>query len=212
MFSLLRCLRSTAMLSLLAAVSIHANASESPLRAWYQLPAAKWEEAIPLGNGRLGAMVFGGIASEHLQLNESTLYSGFPGYRDVRLSITNDFATVTNLIAQRRFAEADRLVTEKWLGGAQACYQPLGDLFLDFDHGATASNYVRELDLGSAVCRVRYEIDGATFTRELFASHPDEVIAVRLIASRPGSLNFRARFTSLHPTASLQTDAAKGEL
>ena len=97
MFSLLRCLQFTAMPILLAAFLINADASESPVRAWYQQPATKWEEAIPVGNGRLGAMVFGGIASEHLQLNESTLYSGFPGYRDVRLSVTNDFATVTNL-------------------------------------------------------------------------------------------------------------------
>lgn len=212
MFSILRWLRSTAIPCLLAVASTHASAAEAQLRAWYQQPATKWEEAIPLGNGRLGAMMFGGIASEHFQLNESTLYSGYPGYRDVRLSVTNDFATVTNLIAQRKFAEADRLVTEKWLGGAQACYQPLGDLFLDFDHGAKASNYVRELDLGSAVCRVRYEVNGVTFTRELFASHPDEVIALRLTASRPGALDFRAHFTSLHPTAASRADARRSEL
>ena len=212
MFSLLQWLRYSAVTLLLAVVSIHASAAEDRLRTWYQQPATKWEEAIPLGNGRLGAMVFGGVDSEHLQLNESTLYSGFPGYRDVRLSVTNDFATVTNLIAQRKFAEADRLVTEKWLGGAQACYQPLGDFFLDFDHGAKASNYVRELDLRSAICRVRYEVGGVTYSRELFVSHPDEVIALRLTSDRPAGLKLRARLASPHPTASSRADSSTGEL
>ena len=192
--------------SMVAAASFSAG---SDLRLWYTKPAAKWEEATVLGNGRMGAMVFGGVTNEHLSLNENTLYSGYPGYRDVRLKIADDFATITNLIAQRRFSEVDKLVTEKWLGAAQACYQLLGDLFLDFAHSAKATNYTRELDLATAVCRVRYQADGVSFTREIIASHADEVIAIHLTADKPGSLNFRVRLTSPHPTAVSRADAQK---
>ncbi|MBI5385189.1 MAG: glycoside hydrolase family 95 protein [Verrucomicrobia bacterium] len=179
---------------------------------WYRHPAAKWEEANPIGNGRLGAMIFGGVTNEHLSLNENTLYSGYPGYRDVRLKIADDFATITNLIAGRQFAEAERIVNEKWLGAAQACYQPLGDLYLDFAPSANATNYVRELDLATAVCRVRYQADGVNYTREIFASHPDEVIAIRLTADKPGSLNFRVRLDSPHPTATTKANAGEQKL
>ena len=173
--------------------------AEPDLRLWYTSPAAKWEEALPIGNGRLGAMVFGGASQERLQLNEDTLTSGYPGYRDLPLDARKDFATITNQIVRRQFAEADALVTEKWLGGSWACYQPLGDMFLDFGHKEPVTNYTRELDLNSAVCRVRYQSGGVTFTREVFASQPDQVIVVRLTADRPGGLNFRARLTSPHP-------------
>ncbi len=174
-------------------------AAESTL--WYGKPAGKWEEANPIANGRLGAMIFGGVTNEHLQLNENTLYSGWPGYRDVPLKIERDFAAITNLIAQRQFTEADRMVTEKWLGGAQACYQPLGDLFLDVRHSEKATNYKRELDLAAATWRLTYEVDGVKFAREVFASHPDQCIAIRLTASKPASLNFRVRLASPHSNA-----------
>ena len=174
-------------------------AAEQDLKLWYTKPAVKWEEALPLGNGRLGAMAFGGTTTEHLQLNEDTLTSGYPGYRDLPLNIGNDFATIADLVAQRRFAEADKLVTEKWLGGSWACYQPLGDLFFDVEHKGPAEHYTRELDLNNAVFRVGYEADGVTFNREIFASHPDEIIVVRFTASQPGRLNFRIRLNSPHP-------------
>jgi alpha-L-fucosidase 2 len=176
-----------------------AGAAVQELRLWYTSPAGKWEEALPLGNGRMGAMVFGGVTNEHLQLNEDTLTSDYPGYRDLPLDLRKDFATVTNLIAHRQFAEADKLVTEKWLGRSWACYQPLGDLFFDFEHAGPLTNYTRELDLNNALCRVRYEAGGVKFTRELFASHPDEVIVARFTADKAGGLSFRVKLTSPHP-------------
>ena len=151
-------------------------------------------------------MIFGGVNQEHLQLNENTLYSGYPGYRDVSLKITNDFAAMTNLIAHRQFSEAERLAAEKWLGAAQACYQPLGDLFLDFDHATQATNYVRELDLATAVCHIHYQVDGVSYTREIFASHPDQAVLIRLTADKPGCLSFRVRLTSPHSTAKIHTE------
>ncbi|MEI7730310.1 MAG: glycoside hydrolase N-terminal domain-containing protein [Verrucomicrobiota bacterium] len=185
-----------------------ALAAEPDLKLWYTTPAKKWDEALPLGNGRLGAMVFGGVTNEHFQLNEDTLVSDYPGYRNLPLDVHKDFSTITNLIARREFAEADKLVTEKWLGRSWACYQPLGDLFFDFVHQGPPQNYTRELDLNNALCRVRYEADGVKFTREIFASHPDEVIVVRFTADKPGRLNFRVRLTSPHPVE-IRADAAQ---
>ncbi len=198
------------ILALLVFQSLETARAGEPLVLWYDKPAVKWDEALPLGNGRLGAMVFGGITNEHLQLNECTLVSGYPGYRTLPLDVRKDFATITNLIATRQFAEADRLVTEKWLGGAWACYQPLGDLAFDLQHAAQVTDYRRELDISRAVCRVSYVCDGVKLTREMFASHPDEVIALRFAADKPGQLNFGIRLTSPHTTA--VTRATGGQL
>ena len=181
----------------------------APLVLWYDKPAAKWDEALPLGNGQLGAMVFGGITNEHLQLNESTLVSGYPGYRTLPLDVRKDFAAITTCIAQRQFAEADRLVTERWLGGAWACYQPLGDLECAFAHAAQVTDYRRELDIGRAVCRVSYACDGVKYTREMFASHPAGVIVLRFTADQPGKLSFKLRLTSPHTTAVTQASGVQ---
>jgi alpha-L-fucosidase 2 len=124
------------------------------------------------------------------------------------LDIRPHYAQVTNMIAQRRFAEADQFITEKWLGRAWACYQPLGDLYLDFDPTPAVENYRRELDLALATCRVRYHRDGVQYTREVFVSHPDGVLVMRLRADKRGALNFRVRLTSPHPTT---VSVANGE-
>lgn len=178
----------------------------------YSKPAEKWEESMPIGNGRLGAMVFGGAPNEHLQLNECTLVSGFPGYRDLPLDVRKDFAIVTSLIADRKFAEVDEYVTKHWLGGAWACYQPLGDLYLDFEHSAPIEDYRRELDLAHATIRVSYQSGGVSFIREIFASHPDNVIVIRLTADQPGALKFHAKLSSVHPTNSKDELELHGQL
>ena len=187
-------------------------ATGEPLRLWYDRPAGRWEEALPLGNGRLGAMVFGGVTHEHWQLNEDTLTSDGPGYRTLPLDVRRDFGEITNLIARRAFAEADRRVTEKWLGRAWACYQPLGDLEVDFIHGDPAREYRRELDLSESIVLVRYTSGGVTFTREVFASHPDQVLALRLSADQPGRVSFRLRLASPHSNAVAMADAAAAEV
>jgi alpha-L-fucosidase 2 len=189
------------LLSLLAVglVALGAAGAEQDLKIWFAKPAPKWDEAFPLGNGRLGAMVFGGATAEHIQLNEATLVSGYPGYRDLPLDVRKEYPEVTALIAQRKFAEATDCVNTNWLGSAWACYQPLGDLFFDFTNEGTIENYRRELDLNTAICRVSYEAEGVKFTREIFASHPDEAIVFHFTADKPHSLNFRIRLTSPHP-------------
>src|SRR4051812_38654764 len=142
----------------------------------YDRPAARWVEALPLGNGRLGAMVFGGVEAEHLQLNEDTLYSGEPPADLRSIDITKSLDQVVALIRAGKNAEADTYVAKNWLGRNQQCYQPLGDLHLEMAGTGASTAYRRWLDLGTATAGVTYQRGGVTFTREIFASQPDQVI------------------------------------
>lgn len=170
-------------------------------RLWYDKPAGQWVEALPLGNGRIGAMVHGRTDEEVISLNDDTLYSGEPKSRDLPLDVTKDFDHVTGLLRDRKYAEADAYVTRHWLGRGQNSYQPLGQLRLSFDDKTPVTDYRRELDLARAVATTTYTQNGVTHTREHFASHPDGVFVVRLRASRPGALDFAIRLDSPHPTA-----------
>ena len=160
-------------------------------------------EALPIGNGRMGAMVFGGPEREQLQLNEDTLYSGEPPADLRSIDIKKSLPHVIQLIRDNKHAEADAYVMKHWLGRNQQCYQPLGDLFLEFpaQGKGRSTGYRRWLDIGTATAGVSFQRGGVTFTREIFASHPDQVIVVRLRADKPGALAFTARFASVHPTA-----------
>lgn len=172
-----------------------------PLRLWYTTPAANWNEALPVGNGRLGAMVFGGVEEEHLQLNENTLYSGEPStaYKEVDIRPTYD--EITALLRNGREAEAQELVRKNWLGRLHQNYQPLGDLYIrSFAHG-DVSDYERELSLDESATRVSYSCNGVRYKREVIASYPDQVIAIRFSADRGGAISLSARMTSVHPTA-----------
>ena len=171
------------------------------LRLWYNKPATDWNEALPVGCGRLGAMIFGGIEEERLQLNEDTLCSEEPGTSDLPLDVTEQYSAVENLLRAGDYAEAADLITKHWTGRSWPCYQPMADLLLSFEGPDTASAYTRELDLSDATCRIRYSADGVRYTREFFASYPDQLIVARLGAARPGALNFKIRLTSPHPTA-----------
>src|SRR5205085_2169929 len=160
------------LLSLLLALPAVA-APENTLR--YHAPAEKWVEALPVGNGRLGAMVFGGVASERLALNEDTLWSGGP--RDWNNPGAKEILPqVRAAIFAGRYAEAEELC-KKMQGPYNESYLPLGDLKLDFPGGneATATGYERTLDLDRAVAVTRYTRGGVTFTREAFSSFPDQV-------------------------------------
>ena len=166
----------------------------SPLKLWYRQPAAQWVEALPVGNGRLGAMVFGGVARERLQLNEDTLWSGptstwnTPGAQAA-------LPGVREAIFAGDYVEADRRA--KALQGAfTQSYQPLGDLHLHFAHGDAASAYYRDLDLDSAVATTQYAVDGATYTRKVFISAPAQALIVQLTCDQPGKLTFTAQIDS----------------
>ena len=201
-----RRLSTATFLVVLAAIStISSAAPGDPLTLWYDQPSEKWTDALPLGNGRLAAMVYGGPLREHLQLNEDTLTSGEPPADLRSLDLTQDFDHVTALIKAGKNAEADTYVTKNWLGRNQQCYQPLGDLWLDFTGHGAVTDYRRWLDLTTATAGVSFRRDGATFTREYLASAPDQVIALRLRTDQPGTLAFKTSFSSVHPTAKSAT-------
>ena len=157
-----------------------------------QAGTAEWVRALPVGNGRLGAMVFGGVVNERLQLNEDTLWAGRP-YDPVNPDAKAALPEVRRLLAERKYREAATLVDAKVMSKplAQMPYQTVGDLALTFPEVASVENYRRELDLTTATARVSYTSGGVTFSREVFASAPDQVIVVRLTASRPGHIRSR---------------------
>lgn len=158
------------------------------------MPAGAWTEALPVGNGRLGAMVFGGIETDRLQLNEDTLWSGYP--KDCNNPEAKDvLPKVRQLVFEGKYTEADRL-TKGMMGPYTQSYLPLGNLYLKFYHGGVAHDYERSLDLDTGVASIRYQIGDATFTREVFASYPDQVLVVRLHVTKPGLLNFTAKLDS----------------
>ena len=105
------------------------------LQLWYGQPAGEWTEALPIGNGRIGAMIFGGTESEKLQLNEDTLYAGEPGMRSLPLSIHEHFDEVLSFIKRGKYADAGDIIKREWLGRAQTCYQALGDVDVSFFWG-----------------------------------------------------------------------------
>lgn len=180
-----------------AAVAACAFASSAPggeTVLWYRQPAAKWSEALPVGNGRLGAMVHGGVERERLALNESSVWSGQPGDYD-RVGAHRHLDEVRRLLFAGKSREADAIVAKEFLGERPlGSYQPLGDLWLDFGPAATApADYRRELDLADAIARTSYRVGDVTFRREVFVSAPHQAIVVRLTSDRPGQISFRAR-------------------
>jgi len=176
-----------------------ASASE-PLVLWYPAPAKEWTEALPLGNGRLGAMVFGGVADERLQLNEDTLWGGRP-HDPTNPDALGALPEARRLIFAGQYKEAEELIDERMMGKPlrQSCYQTLGDLRLHFPGTEGASDYRRELDLDQAIATMVYTVDGVRYTREVFSSPVDQVLVVRLGADPPGKLSFSVTLDSPQP-------------
>jgi len=175
---------------LLLAGAADATAQQAPSNIlFYTHPAREWNQALPLGNGRLGAMVFGNVTSERIQLNESSLWMGGP--RD-----TNNPEALKHLAEVRRLLFAGMpveayAVAEKYSMGQPfrlESYQSLGDLRLTFEHEGTPDDYRFELDIDSAIARLSYRLGGVRYTREVFASHPAQAIVMRVSADAPGSI------------------------
>lgn len=160
---------------------------------WYDKPAARWLEALPVGNGRLGAMVFGETNRERLQLNEDSLWDGHtqdPTNPDARAHLPE----VRRLLFAGQNRAAEEVAAKHLLGNPTGIksYQTLGDLFLDFRHESeNVTDYRRELDLDTAIVRTTYRTGEMTFTREVFASYPDQMIVARVAADKPGAVNVR---------------------
>jgi len=148
---------------------------DSPVTLWYRQPAAQWVEALPIGNGRLGAMVFGGIEHERLQLNEDTLWAGGP-YDPSHSAARDALPRVRALIAAGRFAEAETLITDQMLArpSREMPYQTVGDLTITMAASTNATDYRRSLDLDTAIARTTFRIGNVRYTREVFASPVDQ--------------------------------------
>nr|MBA3708329.1 glycoside hydrolase family 95 protein [Planctomycetota bacterium] len=158
---------------------------------WYRLPVTEWDQAMPIGNGRLGGMIFGGTARERIQLNENSLWAGGPRTWDNPRAFSH-LAEVRALLTAGRPVEAMALADRHLMAEPLRLspYQPLGDALLGFAGHERADAYRRELDLDQALVTVSYRVDGVAFRREYFASAVDEVLVVRLTADRPGALSF----------------------
>ena len=166
-----------------------------PLTLWYRKPATKWEtEALPVGNGRLAAMVFGGIEHERIQFNEETVWDGVPRDTNNPEALAT-LPKVQRLLFEGKNAEATRLAANHMMGNPSRVksYQTLGDLFLDFPAPETVASYRRDLDLTTGISRVQYRVQGVTYTREVFVSAPDQAIVIHLKADQPGQISFSAK-------------------
>ena len=204
--------------------------AEANLELWYDQPASRWVEALPVGNGRLGAMVFGGVGNEHLQFNESTLWTGQPHdyqhegavkYLPRLRQLLNEgrqleleagrleqageqkAASEKRFAARARQREAEEIAMKEFMSLplGQKAYQPFGDVRLVFPEQAGATGYRRALDLDTAVAKVGYRVGDATFTRECFASFPDKVLVWRVTSDKPGRVSFAATMDSPHKSA-----------
>lgn len=157
---------------------------------WYKDSVDKWEDALPIGNGRLGGMYFGNVQSDRLQFNEDTYWSGGP-YSTVKKGGYKVLPQLQQLLFDKKFVEGHLLFGRYMLGDPveQQKYQSMGNLVMDFDPKGTISDYRRELDLTSGIARITYQQNGTRFTREVFASHPDQAIVLRITADKPGAIN-----------------------
>jgi len=166
---------------------------------WYQRPADQWVEALPIGNGRLGGMVFGGTGSERIQLNEDTFWSGSP-HDYTNPEAREHLDEVRKLIFAGKYAEAQKIVDRHMMGVPRflQAYQTLGDLRLTFPGHDRPTGYRRELDLQRAVVKISYRVGDAKFTREVFSSAVDQAILVRLTCDRPGRIDLEATLDSPH--------------
>ena len=192
-----------------------ASAPDGPLTLWYRQPAAdhpfaqpvgapaiaaataEWVKALPIGNGRLGAMIFGGVANERLQLNEDTLWAGGP-YNPDNPDAAAAIPEVRRLLFAANYADAAKLITDKVLAKPlrQMPYETIGNLQLTFPGASTVENYRRDLDLDTAIAHVEYSTNGIHYAREILSSPVDQVIAVHLTASQPGKISFKAEMNT----------------
>ena len=180
---------------------LRAQLATKPLSLWYDGPATQWVEALPIGNGRMGAMVYGGTARERIQFNEATIWTGGP-HDYARPGAHRYLPTLRELLYAGRQAEAEALAQVQFMSAPirQRAYQAFGDLRIDLPgvDSASVDGYRRELDLDSAIATTRYRSRGITHVRQAIASHPGNVIVLRLTTDRPGGLSFVVTPRSAH--------------
>lgn len=185
--------------------------SNNALKLWYDHPSGKtWENALPIGNGRLGAMVYGNADTEIIQLNEHTVWSGGPNQNDNPLA-WDSLDAIRKLIFDGKQKDAERLANKVIISKKSQgqMFEPVGELRLAFDGHENYQDYYRELDIEKAVTKTIYQVGDVTYSRETLASFPDRVVVMHLTASKPGSISFTAFFTTPQPKAVINTTTTK---
>ncbi|WP_163410279.1 glycoside hydrolase family 95 protein [Flavobacterium ajazii] len=180
-------------------IAIFCNASaQKKLTLWYNKPSAAWTDALPLGNGRLGAMVYGGPQLDTIQINEDTFWSGSP-YQNVNPNAKKCLKAIQNYISEGNYIEAqksalDNIIADRKITSHGQVYQSIGNLILKVPGHEKCTDYYRELDLKTAVATTKYKVDGVSFTREVFTSFTDQLVIIRLTSDKKGAINFNASF------------------
>jgi len=197
-------------ISLILTLSVTAEASmeSDQMRLWYDDPATQWTQALPVGNGSLGAMVFGDIRKEHIQFNEDTLWTGIP--RDYSHAGAYEYLPeIRELLFQGKQREAQDLAGRTFMSVPlrQERYQPFGDIWIEYEGAAKCSEYQRELNLDTALASVSYKQNGVTYTRSVFSSYPDKVLVIHLTSDKPKSLNLAVSSTSPHQDSQVVAQA-----
>ena len=178
---------------LLQAIKTVSSQNESYLKLWYTQPAKQWVEAMPVGNGRLGAMIYGDPSKELIQLNENTVWAGSP-YRNDNPDAREALPEVRKLIFEGKYKEAHDIVNQKFISKISngMPYEIMGNLRLTFSGHDNYSDYYRELDLTNAVATSRYNLNGVKYETKVFSSFPDQILIIRISADKPGSVSFSA--------------------
>ena len=177
------------------------------LKLWYTQPATEWTEALPVGNGRLGAMVYGIVQREHIQFNEETLWTGRP--HDYANEGASDYLhEIRDLLFKGEQKKAEELAMNQFMSDPlrQKAYQPFGDIYLNFEEHENYTDYYRELDLKEGVCRTKYKIGDTSYSREVIASYPDQLIVIQLESDKSKGLNFSIEMGSAHSKSSVSVD------
>ncbi|MDX2068770.1 MAG: glycoside hydrolase family 95 protein [Haliscomenobacter sp.] len=186
-------------------IPICVSAQNNTLQLWYDQPAKLWSEALPLGNGYMGAMVFGDPIREHLQLNEGTLYSGDPRGTFTNINVRRAYPQVMELLKSKKYQEAQAIITKEWLGRNHQMYQPMSDLWLNFAHDSSQiKGYKRSLDLNTATAHTEYKIGTTTYRRSYFASYPDHMVVLKISATGPDKINCTVQLSTPHQATAQQ--------
>jgi len=180
-------------LLLFLSLSVFSQSSEI---LWYKEPARYFEEALALGNGTAGALVFGGVETDKIILNDITLWTGGPVDPYMNSEAYKNIPAIRKALANEDYQLADQL-QKKVQGKSSESYAPLGVMYFNFNHSGDVKNYYRELDISKAVSMVMYEINSVKYTREYFLTNPGQVFAVKLTSSEKGKLDFELKFHSL---------------
>ncbi len=187
------------------------NAQNENHVLWYESPSNNWNEALPIGNGRIGGMIFGNPAKDQIQLNEETVWAGEPG-NNVPQNTSSKIVEIRNLLFEGKNKEAQELANVTYPRNLPdgsnygMPYQTVGNLFIDFEGHKDVKNYRRTLDIQKAIAGVEYDFDGVHFSRKYFVSYPDQVMLIHLTADIPGQLSFELNFDSPQEKNQISTE------